>query len=68
MDMNAYALEAVAHDRIERARADAALRALARTAVARRPLRVRLGVTLVAVGQRLLAGTTPPIRGAASAP
>jgi hypothetical protein len=68
MELNHYALQELARDRIARARAEAACRALARSAVPRRPLRVRLGVALVALGQRLLTDAVPSIRGASTAP
>ncbi len=67
MDTNLYALEVMARDRIETARAAAARRALLPRRPAGPALRVRLGVVLIALGQRLLAGAAPPIRGASAA-
>ena len=67
MEMNPYALEELARDQIARARADAARRALVRRSMNRPPLRARLGVALVALGERLLAGAGPPVRGASTA-
>jgi hypothetical protein len=58
MDVNEYALQVLADLRLRDARAQAARRAL--VAHARRPtLRVRLGVALIAAGERLLAASVP---------
>ena len=59
MELNEYALQMLADDKLREARAHAARRGLA--ARARRPtFRARLGVVLIAAGERLLAASVPP--------
>jgi hypothetical protein len=56
MDMNTYALEILARDRLERARAEAAVHALLKKPGARAPrmgARVRLGLALISLGRWL---------------
>jgi hypothetical protein len=65
---NLYALEVVAHERLERARAEAARHALLRRRRRPRAWRVRVGAALIALGERLLAGAVSPVRGASPAP
>jgi len=57
MEINDYALEILVRDRLADARAAAFVRALRRSR-RRRPLRIALGVALIALGQWLL-GTQP---------
>jgi hypothetical protein len=57
MDMNDYAIEMLAGERLREARVDAARRALiARHRHPRPTLRGRLGAALIALGERLAAG------------
>jgi hypothetical protein len=59
MDVNEYALEMLARQRLHEARACAARRSLARRAPRRRPqLRAHLGALLIALGERVI-GTSP---------
>ena len=61
MDFNEYALELLTKDRLDRARAEAAVRALVTRREARSPrasLRVRLGLALIGLG-RWLRGPEP---------
>ena len=54
MDINTYALEILAEDRLHRARAEAAVQALLRNGRARlerAPLRVSLGLALISLGR-----------------
>ena len=65
MDMNTYALEIVARDRLDRARAEAAVHALLERSGARAPrasARVRLGLLLISLG-RWLRGSSAPDSG-----
>jgi hypothetical protein len=58
MDLNEYALQVLADVRLREARAQVARRRLAAHA-RRSTLRGRLGVALVAAGERLLAASVP---------
>jgi hypothetical protein len=53
MDMSDYVVQLLAAERLTRAREDARRRALVASSVDR-PLRVRVGEALIALGQRLL--------------
>ena len=60
MDVNEYALEMLARQRLDEARACAARRALVCRLRARRPsLRERFGAALIALGERVV-GASPP--------
>ncbi len=64
MDMNEYALEVLARDRLTELRADRERARLSRTPRASRPLRAALGHALIRLGRRLEGGrrytwTTP---------
>jgi hypothetical protein len=64
MDMNTYALETMVRDRLARARAEAAGRALLaqpHAAVPRVGPRVRLGLALIRVGRWLRAAEPPAL-------
>jgi hypothetical protein len=59
METSDYVLAMLANERLAHAREVAARRVLLASLTPRAPLRVRLGVALVALGQRLLAVPTP---------
>src|SRR2546426_892351 len=58
MELNEYALQMLADEKLRNARAQAARRGLL-ARVPRRTLRARLGSALIAVGERLLAAPLP---------
>jgi hypothetical protein len=58
MDFNEYSLTYLAHERLTRAREAATRRRLVTSLTEPPSLRVRLGRVLIALGQRLLAGST----------
>ena len=58
MDMSDYVVQLLAAERLTRAREDARRRALV-VSPADRPLRVRVGEALIALGQRLLGPPAP---------
>ena len=58
MELNEYALQVLADVKLREARAHAARRGLVALA-RRRTLRARLGVALIAAGERLLAASVP---------
>jgi hypothetical protein len=67
MDFNIYALEIVARDRLDRARAEAAVHRLLENNEARAPrprLRVSLGLALISLGRWLRGGCCSGVVGA----
>ncbi len=71
MDMNTYALEIMARDRLDRARAEAARHALSKTSGARPPrsrARVSLGLLLISLGRWLRGDDCRQVVGARRGP